>query len=142
MDIWIVSKFLFRKIFKSVKITYNCGNMNNKLIMLMLFGLLIIGIIFSGCVQENNLSEEYCVSNETGATMSFSEASEIAINSECGTQGTLKDTYFCNEYTGTWWIDLKPLNEQPGCNPACVVNVNTKTAEINWRCTGVIQPNS
>ena len=102
--------------------------MNNKLTMLMLFGLLIIGIIFiSGCVQENNLpgstenptiqpttvtpaqdNEEYCVSNETGTTMSFSEASEIAINSECGTQGTLKDTYFCNEYTGTWWIDLKP----------------------------------
>jgi len=117
MDIWIVSKFLFRKIFNSIKITYNCGNMGNKLIMLIILGLLIIGIIFiSGCVQENNLSgstenptiqpttvtpaqdnEEYCVSNETGITMSFSEASEIALNSECGTQGTLKDTYFCNE---------------------------------------------
>jgi hypothetical protein len=135
--------------------------MNNKLTMLMLFGLLIIGIIFtSGCVQENNLpgstenqtiqptvtpaqdNEEYCVSNETGTTMSFSEASEIALNSECGTQGTLKDTYFCNEYTGTWWIDLEPLNEKPGCNPACVVNVNKKTAEINWRCTGAIPPES
>jgi hypothetical protein len=136
--------------------------MNNKLTMLMFLGLLILGIIFtSGCVQENNLSgstenptiqpttvtpaqgnEEYCVSNETGTTMSFSEASEIALNSECGTQGTLKDTYFCNEYTGTWWIDLEPLNEKPGCNPACVVNVSTKTAEINWRCTGAIPPDS
>jgi hypothetical protein len=136
--------------------------MSNKLKMLILLGLLIIGIIFiSGCVQEDNLSEstnnlsiqpttvtpaqddeEYCVSNETGTMMSISEANEIAINSECGTQGTLKDTYFCNDYTGTWWIDLNVFNEKPGCNPACVVDVNTKTAEINWRCTGAIPPNS
>ncbi|MBE0523453.1 MAG: hypothetical protein IBX40_03845 [Methanosarcinales archaeon] len=67
---------------------------------------------------------------------------EIALNSECDTEGTLKDTYFCNEYTGTWWIDLEPLNKIPGCNPACVVNLNTRTAEINGRCTGVIPPNS
>ena len=28
--------------------------------------------------------------------------------------------------------------EKPGCLPACVVSERTKTAEINWRCTGVM----
>ena len=74
--------------------------------------------------------------------MSILEARKIAIISECGEQGSLKDIHLCNEYTGTWWIDLQPLTEEPGCNPACVVNVNTKTAGINWRCTGVMSPNS
>jgi len=68
--------------------------------------------------------------------MSLTEAKQIALASECGEQGTLKDTYLCNEDTGTWWIDLDI--EKEGCNPACVVNVATKQAEINWRCTGVI----
>jgi len=63
--------------------------------------------------------------------MSILEARKIAIISECGEQGSLKDIHLCNEYTGTWWIDLQPLTEEPECNPAYVVNVNTKTAEIN-----------
>ena len=44
-------------------------------------------------------------------------------------------TYFCNEGTGTYWIDLNLT--KTGCNPACVVNVEDRTAEINWRCTGL-----
>jgi len=47
-------------------------------------------------------------------------------------------TYFCNEGTGTFWIQLN-LTKQ-GCNPACVINVANKTAEINWRCTGLAEP--
>jgi|GEM_PF-1441708 len=66
--------------------------------------------------------------------MSLFEAKEIAIASECGDR--LKDTCMCNADTGTWWLDLDI--EKEGCNPACVVNVVTKTATINWRCTGVI----
>jgi hypothetical protein len=45
-------------------------------------------------------------------------------------------TYFCNEGTGTYWINLNLTKE--GCNPACVINLETKEAEINWRCTGLI----
>jgi hypothetical protein len=45
-------------------------------------------------------------------------------------------TYFCNEGTGTYWISTNIT--KPGCNPACVVDVGTQTAEINWRCTGLI----
>jgi hypothetical protein len=76
---------------------------------------------------------EQCVTSG-GEIMSLSEAKQIAIESECG--DGLKDTAFCNENTGTWWIDLDM--EQEGCSPACVVNVVTKEAVINWRCTGLI----
>ena len=47
-------------------------------------------------------------------------------------------SYFCNEGTGTFWINLNLTKK--GCSPACVVNIDSKKAEINWRCTGLITP--
>jgi hypothetical protein len=44
-----------------------------------------------------------------------------------------------NQYTKTWWFDANLNSSQEGCNPACVVSEETKTAEINWRCTGLRQ---
>jgi len=70
--------------------------------------------------------------------MSLVEARKIAESSECVKEGFLKEEYFCNENTGTWWIDLDLDKEM--CNPACVVNVVTKEAVINWRCTGALPP--
>lgn len=32
-------------------------------------------------------------------------------------------------------LDLKAVTEKPGCNPACVVDIETNETEINWRCT-------
>ncbi|MFZ5500993.1 MAG: hypothetical protein ACOY58_03660, partial [Candidatus Micrarchaeota archaeon] len=40
-----------------------------------------------------------------------------------------------NEDSDTWWFGMDV--DQPGCNPACVVFGNG-SAEVNWRCTGVI----
>ena len=68
--------------------------------------------------------------------MTLTEAKEIALASECVEEGSLTDNSFCNDSTGTWWIDLEV--EKPGCAPACVINVSTKQTEINWRCTGLI----
>jgi len=80
--------------------------------------------------------EEHCIA-PTGESMSLFEAMQIAIASECGNR--LKEPYYefsmCNADTGTWWIDLDIKKE--GCNPACVVVIETKGASINWRCTGV-----
>jgi hypothetical protein len=45
-----------------------------------------------------------------------------------------------NENTKTWWFDANLNATQEGCNPACVVSGETKTAEINWRCTGLVDP--
>jgi hypothetical protein len=81
---------------------------------------------------------ELCTDKNTGATLSYEDAVSIAEASECLVEGQLKENHFCNEDTGTWWIDLEA--EKPGCNPACVVDLNTGTAEINWRCTGALPP--
>jgi len=79
-------------------------------------------------------AEENCIKTDTGEKMSFQEAKEIALKSDCVKEGSLKDEHFCNP-GGTWWIDLNI--QKQGCLPACVINVVTKKAEINWRCTGL-----
>lgn len=68
------------------------------------------------------------------------EAIEIAQNSECVEKGDLTDNIMYNEVSQTWWIDLDMKEEfkKDYCNPACVVKEATETAEINWRCTGVL----
>lgn len=81
---------------------------------------------------------EFCVKEDTGEKLSLDEAKQIALNSDCANEGTLKDTYMCNDITGTWWLDLNA--DKQGCAPACIVNVATKEAKINWRCTGLIMP--
>ncbi|MCL5433298.1 MAG: hypothetical protein M1524_04265 [Patescibacteria group bacterium] len=84
--------------------------------------------------QTNN-----CVDKNTNAKMSYAEGYQIAQKSVCVQSGKLKESHICNENTGTWWIDLDPSEPKSGCNPACVVDVNTKKAEVNWRCTGLLQ---
>ena len=87
--------------------------------------ILLTLVLVVGCVQETVKSE-----------INIEEAIEIAENSECVEEGALTQEYMYNNVTKTWWIDLDL--EKPGCNPACVVREDTKTASINWRCTGVI----
>lgn len=92
--------------------------------------LMIIGLFSSGCIAVNS-----CGLKEGGKTvMSKDEAKTIAESSECGKEG-LEKNWSCNCNTGTWWVDLKTKKE--GCSPACVVDVEKKIAEINWRCTGL-----
>lgn len=43
---------------------------------------------------------------------------------------------YYNINSKTWWFDANLNATRPGCNPACVISEETKTAEINWRCTG------
>ena len=107
-----------------------------KIIFLGLLSTLLV----AGCVQDSVIGEIpdfTCTNNETGKTMTLEEAVDIAQSSECVQEGQLIiDESFCNDYTGTWWIELTAQKE--GCNPACVVDIETETAEINWRCTGLI----
>jgi serpin B len=78
------------------------------------------------------------IQGEPNATITIEEAIVVAKNSECVIDGKLTDKYFYNSNTRTWWIDLDLKKD--GCSPACVVREETKTAEINWRCTGLIEP--
>lgn len=110
------------------------------------FVLVLSTLVVSGCgvstaqpVETPTAPEtEYCTDAATGVRMSYQEAVDIAQGSECTQQGQLKESHFCNGNTGTWWIDLDI--DKPGCNPACVISVTDRTAEINWRCTGAIPP--
>ena len=128
--------------------------MKKFLIIFIIIIIIILGVWYFTAKKESTLpeqptetkepeekipkpSEGDCVA-ESGKSMGIAEASEIALESECADQGTLEDTEFCNSNIGTWWIDLKPYTEKEGCNPACVIDIETKTAEINWRCTGLI----
>ncbi|MBI4708834.1 MAG: hypothetical protein HY764_01360 [Candidatus Portnoybacteria bacterium] len=65
-----------------------------------------------------------------------------ANNKECGIVGVLSGQYTYNENSKTWWFDIERNLElgDDGCNPACVVSDLTKTAEVNLRCTGLIEP--
>jgi hypothetical protein len=74
--------------------------------------------------------------SDTCLGMGYDEAKALALAGACGQEGGLLDAHYCNEGTKTWWIDMDV--QKSGCSPACVVNVETKTSEINWRCTGAL----
>jgi len=90
------------------------------------------------CQKLKETGEEFCVKEGTGYTMSLTEAKLVAQGGECLLDSSFTDVYYCNEFTGTWWIDLDL--EKEGCNPACVIDVQTGDSEINWRCTGLVVP--
>lgn len=89
---------------------------------------------FAPCPSD--VTSPTCGKTGTDKFLGINDAMLIAAQSECGDK--LKSTHVCNEGTGTWWIDLNIIAK--GCSPACVVDVVTKKAEINWRCTGAVAP--
>lgn len=76
--------------------------------------------------------EEACEGSMTG-----SEVVSIA-QEACGSIGNLTNVIYYNPNSRTYWIDLDTVKE--GCSPACVVSEDDKTAEVNWRCTGLSPP--
>jgi len=87
-----------------------------------------------------NLENWLVVSTPETEKLTLEEAMAIAEDSECTEKATLTDTYIYNENSKTFWIDIDmmPEFENELCYPACVVSEETKTAEINWRCTGAL----
>jgi len=85
---------------------------------------------FAPCPGENQ---------PTTTALSEDEARAIAEES-CIKGGEALAAGSYNEITKTWWFDANLNATREGCNPACVVSDETKTAEINWRCTGLIPP--
>ena len=87
---------------------------------------------------ETSISPSLKCSSPGGKTMELEEAK--AISKEKCTDGELQTAFLCNANTGTWWIDFIPDQPKEGCNPACVVDIESSSAEVNWRCTGLILP--
>jgi len=96
----------------------------------ILCGLLDCDTTESFPMQVICLNEEFC--NE----MPLSEAIKIAESSECTENYFLTESYSCNNLTKNWIIDIEP--NDPGCNPHCYINTDTKLAEINYMCTGLL----
>lgn len=95
--------------------------------------------------RRNTRGSDVCTNSGNTASMTYTEAKRIAENSNCTSEGIIRDEgrEYCNANTLTWWLPFSSLsNSKPGCSPTCVVNINTKQAEINWRCTGLITPSA
>ena len=98
----------------------------------ILFGIVLASMfLVAGCTNRGE-TMYYC------GEMSAIDARAIALQSDCLNYGILESNMSCNNNTMTWWIDMNPYEEMEGCNPACVVDVEEGTAEVNWRCTGLI----
>ncbi len=89
-------------------------------------------IVFTVVIHKNSV--------DNTDVMSKGEAIDIAAaSSQCTNAGTISDNIYFNENSKTWWIDLERTPDpSDGCSPACVVSEETKTAEVNWRCTGLL----
>jgi len=90
------------------------------------------------CIVNDDLAYieiESCTA-PTGESMSIFDAERLFERSQCSREGS-PDKHYCNETTGTWWIDIVAYRK--GCSPACVIDVITKKTEVNWRCTGVLE---
>lgn len=111
--------------------------MQIKIGIMVVLGILLIAGFVMWYLGTQNPGEKI------NSSMSRAEALLIAQNTpECSMAGVLTDNIIYNENSKTWWIDLErtPELKKDGCNPACVVSGQTKTAEVNWRCTGLKEP--
>jgi len=82
-----------------------------------------------------------CQNSQTvKSSLSEAEARVIAEKSCIKGGEALSSGGTYNENSKTWWFDANLNATQTGCHPACVVFEETKATEINWRCTGLIEP--
>ncbi len=96
--------------------------------------ILLLAMILGGCASPAPIVPEK-QPVETG--MTETQAKTIA-ESTCIKGGESLAPGYYNEITKTWWFDANLNSTKAGCNPACVVSEESKTAEINWRCTGAL----
>ena len=77
---------------------------------------------------------EVTCTTKSGKIMTMDKAKEIALASDCGDRIT--DGIFCNSDTGIWLIDMNV--QRPGCDPSCIVDIETEQATVDWKCTGIV----
>jgi len=83
--------------------------------------------------------EEPCEIRPEGALFNYEQAyAYVQSGWDCTREGNITEEYVYNEVTHTWWFEMDI--EKEGCSPACVVYEDTVEIELNWRCTGLIEP--
>ena len=120
---------------------FNLKNPKFKYVILFVTALLMfyyIHLVYSYLWGVSQASKERAAKNSI-VGLTYQEAEQIA-EATCikGAESLTEGIY--NVGTKTWWFDANLNATKEGCNPACVVSEETKTAEINWRCTGLIVP--
>lgn len=97
---------------------------------------------FGACAQDSarERAENQVPENKTEKTVMTENEARVIAEATCIKGGESLAPGYYNENSKTWWFDANLNSTKEGCNPACVVWEETKTAEINWRCTGLIVP--
>jgi hypothetical protein len=137
------TKFGSEKFEKTYKIITNNYNkpMNNQNIKIIIIAVIVLfSLVFGGFFIWNKYQIQISEKLNNSNALTEREARIIA-EASCikgGVALSSGGTY--NQNSQTWWFDANLNATQEGCNPACVVSEQTKTAEINWRCTGLIPP--
>ena len=108
--------------------------------------IVVIGVIIISGVgywfYQTKIAKNPTLPTSSTSSNQLSEEDALVIAKKICIKGeeSLTENGIYNENSKTWWFDAS-LNSTPaGCNPACVVDAETKIAEINWRCTGLIVP--
>ncbi|OGX08273.1 MAG: hypothetical protein A2Z88_04905 [Omnitrophica WOR_2 bacterium GWA2_47_8] len=106
----------------------------------------IVSAGYSWCKEKQmclRIWEETCRDSIKEKVFSLTENDARAIAERiCIKGGEALSKGYYNENSRTWWFDANLNATQPGCTPACVVSEETLIAEVNWRCTGAIPPDS
>lgn len=103
------------------------------------------------CTEEAKLCPDGSAVGRTGANCEFAPCPQISsllsetearaiAEKSCIKGGESLANGIYNKNSKTWWYDANLNSAREGCNPACVVSEEIKTAEINWRCTGLKEP--
>jgi len=137
------------------KITIILGSIIGAIIILIIgFGIYKFNFtnddIYLACTEEAKLCPDGTAVGRTGPDCSFPACPEITsqlteaeakviAEKICIKGGEALGMGIYNSGTKTWWFDANLNSAREGCNPACVVNEINKSAEINWRCTGLRQ---
>lgn len=99
--------------------------------------------------NQNKKEDTLICKNKSGKEMSFKQALAIAQNSPvCMKEGRIKETgslsresHYCGAFPDFVAIPLQ-VDDAQGCDPHCLVNIETYETEINWMCTGLVDKNS
>lgn len=125
---------------------------NTLVVIIGILSIVFLGGIFFGIYYQTAPAQKYSEprndvrtlhienepKNDVRLTLTEKEAQVIAEQTCIKGGGTLSSGGTYNSSSKTWWFDANLNATHKGCNPACVVSEETKTAEINWRCTGLV----
>lgn len=101
-----------------------------RIITIVAVVLVVLGMYFY-------FTQNLTMPTQTGVALTEVQARVIA-EKFCVKGGEVLEAGQYNAVTKTWWYDANLNATRRGCSPACVVSEETRTVEINWRCTGLL----